>query len=294
MLRGVMTALVTPMDGDRIDYRAFEALVRWQIDSGVGGLVVAGTTGEAPTLTQDERRDLLGVALAFARGRTPVVMGVGTNDTSTTVDHAVSAERDGADALLVVTPYYNRPTQEGMLRHYNTVMDSVDIPVLAYNVPSRTGVDLLPATVAKLAERPTFAGIKEATGNMERAIELGRILSGAGKSLLSGDDGTFLPFLACGGHGVISVASNVVPAEMAALQRAWEAGEHRDALERMRRLSGLIRTLFIETNPGPVKAALAALGRIRPGIRAPLAWPGPDVEMKVRRALAGLGVSPLS
>lgn len=291
MLRGVLTALVTPMEGERIDYRAFEALVRWQIESGVEGLVVAGTTGEAPTLTADERRDLLGVALAFAKGHVPVVMGVGGNNTRDTVDRAVTAERDGADALLVVTPYYNRPTQEGLARHYFTVMDSVDIPVLAYNVPSRTGVDLLPDTVARLTERPSFAGIKEASGNMARALDLSAIL-GPGRNLLSGDDATFLPFLACGGHGIISVASNVVPAQMVALQRAWDVGEHRDALGRAHSLAELIRTLFIETNPGPVKAALAALGRIRPGIRAPLVWPGPDVELKIRRALGDLGVQP--
>jgi len=291
MLRGVMTALVTPMDGEKLDLKAFEALVKWQLGSGIEGLVVAGTTGEAPVLTPEERRDLLGVALSIAKGKVPVVMGVGTNDTKKTVDQSVKAERDGADALLVVTPYYNRPTQDGLLQHYLTVMDSVDAPVLAYNVPSRTGVDLLPATVAKLAERPNFAGIKDATGNMDRALELGQIL-GPKRSLLSGDDGTFLPLLACGGHGVISVVSNVAPAEMVALQRSWDVGEHREALDRVRRLSGLTRTLFLETNPGPVKAALAMLGRIRPGIRPPMAWPGPDVELKIRRALAGLNLAP--
>jgi 4-hydroxy-tetrahydrodipicolinate synthase len=289
MLKGVLTALVTPMDGEKLDLRAFEAHVAWQVESGVDGLVVAGTTGEAPTLTAEERRDLLGLALGIAKGRIPVVMGVGSYDTRTTLDQAEVAERDGADALLVVTPYYNRPTQEGLIRHYEIVLDAARIPVLAYNVPARTGVDLLPATVARLVKGERFAGIKEATGNMDRALELGPIL-GPDRSLLSGDDTTWLPFLACGGHGIISVTSNVAPQQTVALQRAWDAGHPAEALDLARRIQPLSRTLFVETNPGPVKAALVAMGRIRQGIRAPLAWPAPQSEIRIRRALADLGI----
>lgn len=289
MLKGVLTALATPMDGDALDLGAFERLVAWQVESGVHGLVVAGTTGEAPTLTADERKGLLGAARRVAGGRVPVVMGVGSNSTRTTLEQAAAAADGGADALLVVVPYYNKPTQDGLLRHFTAVLEAARLPVLAYNVPGRTGSDLLPATLAQLVGHPRFAGIKEATGNMERALEVGALLRN-GQSLLSGDDGTFLPFLACGGHGVISVASNVAPREMAALQAAWEGGRPAEALATARRLAPLCKALFVETNPGPVKAALEMLGRIRRGIRSPLAWPSAATQERLRAALAGLGL----
>jgi 4-hydroxy-tetrahydrodipicolinate synthase len=236
----------------------------------------------------EERRDLLRTAAAAAAGRVPVVMGVGTNDTRTTVALAEEAARHGASAILVVTPYYNKPTADGLLRHFETVMDAVDLPILAYNVPSRTACDLMPATVARLAERPRFAGIKDATGNLARAIELSAIL-GSDRALLSGDDATFLPFLACGGHGVISVVSNVAPREMVALQAAWDGGDAASAHALAVRLHSLSQALFMETSPGPVKVGLAAQGRIRPGVRSPLVWPGPAVEQRIRRELEQLG-----
>jgi len=287
MLKGVFTALATPMDGEKLDIVAFEKLVAWQLESGVQGLVVAGTTGEAPTLTTEERKVLLGTAARLARGKVPIVMGVGTNNTRSTVEQAEAAAQDGADALLVVTPYYNKPTADGLVRHFQAVLDAARVPVLAYNVPGRTGVDLLPASLARLAEHPRFAGIKEATGNMDRALEVGAVLE-PGQVMLSGDDNTYLPFLACGGHGVISVASNVAPREMVALQRAWDEGLVAEALRLMRKLHPLCRALFLETNPGPVKAALALLGRASVGIRSPMAWPAEGTQAKLKDALGKL------
>jgi 4-hydroxy-tetrahydrodipicolinate synthase len=291
MLKGVFTALATPMDGEALDLAAFEKLVAWQLECGVHGLVVAGTTGEAPTLTADERHALLAAARRLAGGRVPVVMGVGSNSTRTTLEQAAAAADGGADALLVVVPYYNKPTQDGLLRHFTAVLDAAQRPVLAYNVPGRTVSDLLPATLAQLVGHPRFAGIKEATGNLERALEVGAVLRD-GQALLSGDDGTFLPFLACGGHGVISVASNVAPREMVALQAAWDAGRAAEALGLARRLAPLCKALFVETNPGPVKAALARLDRIPQGIRSPLAWPSAATQERLGAALAGLGLLP--
>ncbi|MBI5500803.1 MAG: 4-hydroxy-tetrahydrodipicolinate synthase [Deltaproteobacteria bacterium] len=286
-LRGVFTALATPMDGEALDLGAFEKLVAWQLECGIHGVVVAGTTGEAPTLSADERRELLAAARRVAGGKAPVVMGVGSNSTRTTLEQSEAAAKGGADALLVVTPYYNKPTAEGVVRHFRAVLDAARLPVLAYNVPGRTNVDLLPSSLAKLVDHARFAGIKEATGNLDRALEVAATLR-AGQVMLSGDDNTFLPFLACGGHGVISVASNVVPREMVALQAAWDAGRNADALALMRKLHPLCRALFLETNPGPVKAALAALGRAKPGIRLPLAWPGEATVAKVREELGKL------
>jgi 4-hydroxy-tetrahydrodipicolinate synthase len=287
MLQGVCTALATPMDGEKLDIVAFEKLVAWQLECGVQGLVVAGTTGEAPTLSTEERKLLLGAAVRLAKGKAPVVMGVGTNSTRSTVEQAETAAKDGADALLVVTPYYNKPTADGLVRHFQAVLDAARVPVLAYNVPSRTGVDLLPASLARLAEHPRFAGVKEATGNMDRALEVGAVLK-PGQVMLSGDDNTYLPFLACGGHGVISVASNVAPREMVALQRAWDEGRGGEALRLMRKLHPLCRALFLETNPGPVKAALALLGRASVGIRSPMAWPAEGTQAKLRDAMGKL------
>ena len=287
MLKGVFTALATPMDGEKLDVGAFEKLVAWQLECGIQGLVVAGTTGEAPTLTTEERKVLLGTAVRLAKGRLPVVMGVGTNNTRSTVEQAEAATKDGADALLVVTPYYNKPTADGLVRHFQAVLEAARVPVLAYNVPGRTGVDLLPASLARLAEHPRFAGIKEATGNMDRALEVGAVLQ-SGQVMLSGDDNTVLPFLACGGHGVISVASNVAPREMVALQQAWDGGRVVESLRLMRKLHLLCWALFLETNPGPVKAALALLGRAPVGIRSPMAWPTEGTQAKLREAMGKL------
>ncbi|MBN1771395.1 MAG: 4-hydroxy-tetrahydrodipicolinate synthase [Deltaproteobacteria bacterium] len=289
MLKGVLTALATPMDGEALDLAAFEKLVAWQVECGIHGLVVAGTTGEAPTLTADERRALLAAARRPAGGRVPIVMGVGSNSTRTTLEQAAAAADGGADALLVVVPYYNKPTQDGLLRHFSAVLEAARLPVLAYNVPGRTVSDLLPATLAQLVGHPRFAGIKEATGNMERALDVGTVLR-EGQALLSGDDGTFLPLLACGGHGVISVASNVAPRELVSLQAAWDAGRPAEALARARKLAPLCKALFVETNPGPVKAALALLGRAPVGIRSPLAWPAAATRERLGAALGALGL----
>ena len=286
-LKGVMTALATPMNGEAPDLDAFEKLAAWQVESGIHGLVVAGTTGEAPTLSTDERRDLLAAARRAAGRKVPVVMGVGSNSTRKTLEQAEDAARGGADALLVVTPYYNKPTAEGVVQHFLAVLDAAQLPVLAYNVPGRTNVDLAPAALARLVDHPRFAGIKEATGNMDRALEVAAVLR-PGQVLLSGDDNTFLALLACGGHGVISVSSNVAPAQMVALQKAWDDGRVADAQALMRKLHPLCRALFLETNPGPVKAGLVALGRARPGIRLPLVWPTEATVAKVKAEMGKL------
>ncbi|RST84962.1 4-hydroxy-tetrahydrodipicolinate synthase [Aquibium carbonis] len=269
-LKGVFTALVTPFRDGKVDTAAFEALVERQIAAGVAGLVTAGTTGEAATLRQDEIDDLVARTVRIARGRVMVIAGAGTNDTLATIEKARRAESSGADGLLVVTPYYNKPSQRGLLQHYGAVADATGLPVMLYSVPGRCGVEIAVETCAALRDRhDNIVAIKEAGGSVERVTRLRR-QCGGDFPIHSGDDALTLAFLAAGAVGVTSVVSNVAPEGMVALVRAWQAGDAARALALHEQLAELAEILFIEPNPVPAKAALALEGLANADLRLPL------------------------
>ncbi|HEU4616508.1 MAG TPA: 4-hydroxy-tetrahydrodipicolinate synthase [Gammaproteobacteria bacterium] len=291
MLSGSMVALVTPMDaGGALDYAALAKLIDFHVESGTEALVVAGTTGESPTLTRGEHVELLKRSCELADGRIPIVAGTGSNSTAQTLALSRAVDDLPLRALMVVTPYYNKPTQEGMYRHFSAVADGVKHPLIVYNVPSRTGVDLKPATVARLSSHPNIHAIKEATGELDRVEAL---RDGCGKdfSLLSGDDATAAEFMLRGGHGVISVTGNVAPAGMRRLCDAARAGKRADAEKIDATLRGLHRNLFAESNPIPVKWALGQMGLIGPGIRLPLTPLAEQFHDAVRGAMREAGIA---
>jgi 4-hydroxy-tetrahydrodipicolinate synthase len=280
-----MTALVTPFGPDGgLDLRALEAIVRWQIERGIHGLVPCGTTGEGATLDADEHRAVVATVVSAAAGRVPVVAGCGTNDTRRTLEAVRRAEQAGADALLVVTPYYNKPNRSGMLAHYAAVCDATRLPVVVYNVPGRTGQNLGAEAILELAALRGIAGVKEASGSLD---QLGAVIERRppGFAVLSGDDSLALPGIALGADGVISVVSNEAPGEMAALVGAAAGGELAEARALHYRLLPLMRANFIESNPVPVKAAMALLGRSSPALRPPLGPPSEATLHAVRQAL---------
>ena len=289
-LQGAMVAIVTPLKDDKPDLASLRELVEWQIREGTDGIVPCGTTGEGATLTARERADVIRTCVEAARGRCTIIAGAGSNSTAEAVE-AVKLARDlGANAALVVTPYYNKPTQEGLYRHYMKIWDSAGFPVVAYNVPSRTSVDMLPETVARLVQAGAIAGIKEATANMDRQVQLVERCGREALAYLSGDDFTVLPYIACGGHGVISVIGNVAPRAMKELVVAALRGDMATALSRQVAMAELNRLMFIETNPGPVKAAVALLGKAGPEIRLPL-WQVSDANLaKIRDAMVRFGL----
>ena len=268
--RGSYVALPTPMAGEGLDLEALRGLVDFHLARGSDGLVVAGTSGEAATLTDQERARVLETVLERACGRLPVLAGVGTNATRTTLEHARAAQAAGADGLLVVTPYYNRPSPEGLFRHFAAVAGSTRLPIVLYNVPSRTGCDLKPPTVARLRSAfPHIVAIKEASGTLARIHELA---ASCDIALIAGEDGLIAQFMAAGGAGVIGVVANVAPREVAELCRAAApGGDSARAADLVRWLAPLVRDLFIETNPVPLKAALASMGLCRDEVRLPLA-----------------------
>ena len=287
MFKGVITALVTPLRNDRVDEEALRRLVNEQIASGIDGLVPVGTTGESPTLSNEEHIRVVEVVVREAKKRVPVIAGTGANSTHEAIELTLAAKAVGADGTLQVTPYYNKPTQDGLFRHFKTIAEATGLPMVVYNVPGRTGCDLLPDTIARLCDVPLVVGVKEATGNLQRAAQIiARV--GDRMTMLSGDDATAMPFYAVGGHGCISVVSNVAPADMAAMWDAAAAGDWKKARELHYKVFPLSEGLFIEANPIPVKAALAMMGKIADEIRAPL-YPmtGANRE-KVRKILADL------
>lgn len=269
MFKGVFTALVTPFKEGRVDHDALGRLLDYQIESGISGVVPCGTTGESATLNHDEHKDVIRFCVKRVAGRVPVIAGTGSNSTQESIDLTRSAQKDGADGALLITPYYNKPTQEGLYQHYIAVAQAVDLPLVLYNVPGRTAVDLKAETVARLAQNTRIVAIKEATADMERASTIHKTC-GDQLTLLSGDDATFLPFLAVGGQGVISVTANIAPKQMVALWRAWVQGDLAEARHQHESLLDINRILFCETNPIPVKAAAAMLGLCGPEIRLPL------------------------
>lgn len=289
-LQGAMVAIVTPLRDDKPDLASLRDLVEWQVREGTDGVVPCGTTGEGVTLTLRERTDVIRTVVEAARGRVKVIAGAGSNSTAEAVE-AVKLARDlRADAALVVTPYYNKPTQEGLYRHYMKIWDTVGFPVVAYNVPSRTSVDLLPETVERLVQAGAIAGIKEATASMDRQVQLVERCGRDTIAYLSGDDFTVVPYIACGGHGVISVIGNVAPRAMKELVVAALRGDQAAALAKQVAMAELNRLMFIETNPGPVKAAVALLGKAGPEIRLPL-WQVSEPNLKkIRDAMVRFGL----
>jgi 4-hydroxy-tetrahydrodipicolinate synthase len=290
VLKGSLVALVTPFDDhNRVDYAALKRLIEFHVAEGSDGLVVAGTTGESATLATDEHIELIRRAVELADGRLPIIAGTGSNSTAQTVNLSVAVSDTGIFGYLVVVPYYNKPVQEGMYRHFSAVADAVDKPLMLYNVPGRTASDLLPDTVARLAEHENIWAIKEATGDIDRLRDI-QALVPADFGLFSGDDFTVLPFIDQGGHGVVTVSGNVVPAQMAELCRLMSAGE-RDAAKAIDdRLQPLNDALFLESNPIPVKWAVCQMGLISPHIRLPLTEFSEQYHDQMRAAMAGAGV----
>ena len=289
-LQGAMVAIVTPLRDDKPDLASLRELVEWQVREGTDGIVPCGTTGEGVTLTLQERTDVIRTVVEAAGGRVKVIAGAGSNSTAEAVLGVKLARDLRADAALVVTPYYNKPTQEGLYRHYMRIWDSVGFPVVAYNVPSRTSVDLLPETVERLVRAGAIAGIKEATASMDRQVQLVERCGRDAIAFLSGDDFTVVPYIACGGHGVISVIGNVAPRAMKELVVAALRGDQAAALSRQVAMAELNRLMFIETNPGPVKAAVALLGKAGPEIRLPL-WQVSEPNLKrIRDAMVRFGL----
>lgn len=290
MFKGSFPALITPFDAaGNVDEDAFARLVEWQIAQGTHGLVPVGTTGESPTLTEEEHERVVELCIEIVRKRVPVIAGAGSNSTAEAIHYTRHAKRAGADAVLIVMPYYNKPTQEGMYLHIKAINDAVDVPIVLYNVPVRTVADILPATIARCAKLKNVVGIKDATTNMARA-SLQRLLCGEDFTMLSGEDATALGFNAHGGQGCISVTANVAPALCAQFQEATLKGDYKAALALQDRLMPLHEALFVETSPAPVKYAASRLGLCRPDVRLPLAPITDATKQAVDDALASVGL----
>lgn len=289
-LQGSMVALVTPMETDgALDVESLRSLVEFHIAEGTDAIVAVGTTGESATLDEAEHCETIRRVVEQVAGRVPVIAGTGANSTTEAVRLTQCAQQAGADACLLVTPYYNKPTQEGLYLHHKAIAEAVDIPQILYNVPGRTACDMLPETVARLSEIPNIIGIKEATGNLDRLAEIMR-LARPGFLLFSGDDATACEFCLRGGQGVISVTANVAPRLMHEMCAAALAGDRATAESIDAKLAALHRDLFTESNPIPVKWALCEMGLIKPGIRLPLTWLSSDRHAVVRAALRQAGI----
>lgn len=269
VFQGVATALITPFKDGGIDYENFAKLIEWQIESGINALVISGTTGEASTLSDDEHRDAIAFAVKQVNKRIPVIAGAGSNDTMYALDLARCACEAGADALLCVTPYYNKATQTGLIKMFTQIADFSSVPIILYNVPSRTGVNIEPSTYAILADHPNICAIKEASGNISKAVET-MSLVGAKLDLYSGNDDQILPMLSLGGKGVISVLSNVLPKQTVELCNKYFEGDVKGCAKMQYEMLPLIQALFCEVNPIPVKSAMSAMGFCSPEIRLPL------------------------
>ena len=274
---GCGTALITPFRGQRVDYDRLEELIDWQIDSDIDALIVLGTTGEPCTITPSERSAIIECAVARVSGRVPLYVGTGSNCTRTAVEQSVEAARLGADGLLVVTPYYNKTSSIGLVEHYLTIADSVNIPIIVYNVPGRTGLNMAPELMLELARHPLLCGFKEACSDITHAMRLFELV-GDGIAIYCGNDDQVLPHMALGARGIISVAANIAPQQMHAMALGWLRGEMQACRSLQFSLLPLIRALFSDVNPIPVKAALSLMGRAENTLRAPLA---PLDEMKL-------------
>jgi 4-hydroxy-tetrahydrodipicolinate synthase len=289
MFEGSIVAIVTPFKGNKLDEKALEELIEWHIAEGTNAIVPCGTTGESATLEYEEHYRVIEVTVKTVNGRVPVIAGTGANSTNETILMTRKAKELGADGSLMVVPYYNKPTQEGLYLHYKTVSEAVDIPIVLYNVPGRTALNMLPSTVARLAELKNIVAIKEATGDMAQASEILR-LCGDRLSLLSGDDFTTFPMMALGGKGTISVSANVAPKDVSAMCRALLDGKYDEARKLHFKLEPLNKGMFIETNPISVKTALSLMGKIEEEFRLPLCKMNPENKEKLKNILNNYGV----
>lgn len=284
MFTGSLVAIVTPFRKGKVDERALSELIEWQIAHGTSGIVPCGTTGESATLSHDEHNRVIELTVEVVRRRVPVVAGTGSNSTDEAIALTKHAKQAGADAALLITPYYNKPTQEGLYRHYRAVAEAVDLPLVLYNIPGRTGVNMLPATIARLSTLPTIVGVKEGSGSVQQASDLVQ-MCGDRLTVLAGDDALTLPMMAVGGKGVITVTANITPAEMAGLVKAFTDGKIEEARRLHFKLSPLFAALFFETNPIPVKEALGLMGKIDPELRLPLCPMAQDPREKLIEVL---------
>lgn len=289
MFKGSIVAIVTPFKNKAVDEKALSELIEWHIKEGTNAIVPCGTTGESATLDYEEHYRVIEITVKTVNKRIPVIAGTGANSTDETIMMTRKAKGLGADGALLVAPYYNKPTQEGLYRHYKAVAEAVDIPIVLYNVPGRTAVNMLPQTVARLAEIKNIVGIKEATGDMRQASDIIR-LCGDKMTVISGDDFTTLPLLLLGGKGVISVSANVAPKDVAEMIRAWEDGRIEEAKRLHYKLEPLNQSMFIETNPIPAKTALSIMGKIKEEFRLPLCPMSSENKDKLKNVLMNYGL----
>jgi 4-hydroxy-tetrahydrodipicolinate synthase len=289
MFKGSFTALITPFRNGTVDDKAYQAFVDWQIKEGTHGLVPCGTTGESPTLSHEEQMHVTELCIEAAKGRAPVIAGTGSNSTDEAIALTKHAKKAGADAALMVTPYYNKPTQEGLYRHFKAVADAVDLPIIIYNIPARSVINMTTETMARLAKHPNVVGVKDATADLTRPVKT-RLAMGADFCQLSGEDATVVPFLAQGGHGCISVSSNVAPRLCAELHNAWQKGDMTTVTRLNDRLMPLHDAMFIESSPGPVKYAAGLLGLCGDELRLPLCEIAETSKKAVRDALVSVGL----
>jgi len=288
LFQGLYTALITPFKDGKVDERALAELIEWQIAEGVHGLVPCGTTGESPTLSYDEHKRVISLTIETARGRVPVLAGTGSNSTDEAIMLTSYAKQAGAAGALIVSPYYNKPTPEGLWRHFKAIHDAVALPIVLYNVPSRTNVNLSDALIAKLAQLPNIVGIKDATGDLARPYLLRHALARKPFAQLSGEDMTAVAFNVSGGVGCISVSSNITPHACAEVQNACLRGDYAQALKLHDELVPLHDVMFCETNPGPVKYAAALLGKCEASLRLPLVLPAESQQVRIREVLVNL------
>ena len=290
MFKGSLVALITPMREDgSVDDKAYASFVDWQIREGTHGVVPVGTTGESPTLSHAEHKRVVEIAVGVAKGRVPVIAGAGSNSTEEAIDLAKHAKEAGADAILVVTPYYNKPTQEGLFLHYSAIADQADIPIVIYNIPGRSVIDMSVETMARLAANRNIVGVKDSTANLARPLHTTRTITKE-FSQLSGEDHTALAFRAAGGHGCISVTGNIAPRLLSAMHNAWADGRLADAMAIQQRLLPLHDAMFVESNPGPVKYAASLLGHSTEFCRLPMAPVAEATRAKVRAAMTEVGL----
>lgn len=282
MFKGSYVALVTPIDGGKIDEKAFRELIEFQIENGTDGLVPCGCTGEAATMTFEEQKRMMEITVETVNKRVPVVAGTGSNNTTESIVLTAHAKKAGCDAALIITPYYNKPTPEGQYLHYSEIAKNVDIPIMLYNVPSRTGISLLPSTVARLSKIDNIVSIKEAAGSVQQVAD---IIALCDINVMSGDDSMTLPFMSVGAQGVVSVVANIIPKEVHELTQAYLDGDEKKAREMHYKIMELCGAMFIETNPGPVKTALSMMGRIKEEWRLPLCGMMPEAKEKLKGVL---------
>jgi 4-hydroxy-tetrahydrodipicolinate synthase len=289
MLKGAITAIVTPFKNGQLDEAAYRELIEFQIKGGIHGIVPCGTTGESPVLSHAEHKRVVETCIDQVKKRVPVIAGSGSNNTAEAVELTKHAEKAGADYALMITPYYNKPTQEGLYQHYKTVASQTKIPIVVYNVPGRTSLNLLPETMARLATIPNIVGLKDATGDLKQGAKTLE-LCGDKITVLSGDDFTTFPLLCVGGMGVISVVSNVVPGDMAGMCNAFFKGDLKEARRLHYKMWPLMEAMFYETNPTPAKTALKMMGKITGEVRQPLCLMAPANEDKLRQVMQKYGL----